>query len=471
MSSVYEIFADPVVFSTYFFPYIFYYKVPDFHKAIWDALKEMRPRQLIVAPRGTAKSTIVSFGWILYNICFGLSSLTVLISESFTKACIHLDRIKEAIETNKELRESFNISPGEPWSKGDMVINTPFGKSRLIAKGGGQSIRGLVQNKRVELLVIDDVESEALMRSKSSRESIKSWFFGQVIPAVEPKSGRIIVIGTNLHYDSLIATLLNDKETWNPLVFKILQEDGTSIWEERFPVKFINKIKDEYVRSGRIHEFYAEYMNEPVPESENLLDTSFIRFFDKFTLKKKLTYYIGVDPGASLEDKADNTAIAVVAHDDEGNIFLMDIVAGKFLPSRTLEHIIQFTKYYPIRKIGIEAVGAQRGLFHAFDEELKSMGEYLPLYPIKQYKGSKRERILAYLEPKISAGKFYIDPTDFNHKEFLNELNDFVSGVPSKDDRLDAVAIAISLMDASIRQSPKASFEETQYEPLKIYLP
>ncbi len=470
MDTVYSIFADPVVFGNYFFPHVFYYKTPEFHHQIYDALKQMRPRQLIIAPRGTAKSTIVSFNWVLYNIAFGLASLIVIVSESFTKACIHLDRIKNAVETSREFQEKMMVVPGEPWSRGDIVLKTPFGKARVIAKGAGQSIRGIVQDRRIEFLILDDVESEATVKTKASRDALKSWFFGQAIPAIEPTTGRIVVVGTNLHYDSLIATLLKDKKTWHPLVFKIIDENGKSIWEERFPAKFISKLKEEYSRSGKLNEFYAEFMNEPVPESESLVDVSFVRYYDRWTLRKNLIYYMGVDPAGSLEDSADNTAIAVVAHDEDGNIYLIDLVADKFLPSQIVEHILHFKNLYPVRKIGIEAVGTQRGLFYAIDEELKSRGEYLPLVPIKTHRLGKKDRILSYLEPKISAGMFFIDPSSYEQTAFLNELKNLVMGIPDKDDRLDAVALALSLMETRM-QASASSLYESEYEPLKIYLP
>ncbi len=468
-SDVYSLFSDPIVFGNYFFPTIFHYKTPDFHREIYDALKKMYPRQLIIAPRGTAKSTIVSFNWVLYNVAFSLASLIVLVSESSTKAWIHLDRIKTAIESSKDFQEKLGITPGEPWSRGDIVIKTPFGKARIIGKGVGQSIRGIVQEKRIELLILDDVESEANIKTKASREAVKSWFFGQAIPAIEPVKGRIIVVGTNLHYDSLIATLLNDPETWHPLVYKITTSDGKSIWEEKFPTQFLKKLKNEYAKAGKLNEFYAEFMNEPVPELQSFFDVSYVRYYDRWAIKKPLIYYMGVDPAGSVERTADNTAIAVVAHDDEGNIFLIDLVAGKFLPSQIVEHILFFKNSYPIRKIGIEAIGGQRGLYHAIDEELRSRGEYLPLVPIKAHKLGKRDRILSYLEPKISTGMFFIDPSSHEQVAFLEELKNLVNNLPGADDRLDAVTIAISLMGQTRVQIPEDY--DMNYEPLRIYLP
>jgi len=470
--TVYEVFAEPVVFASYFFKDLMFNKMPEFHKTIYEALKQRRPRQVIVAPRGTAKSTIVTLIWTLYNVCFGLASLIVIASETWTKACIHLDRIKDQVLNNSELRNLFKIQPSEPWTKSDIAIATPFNRVRILALGNGQSVRGIVKDKRIELFIGDDLESNATAYRKTPRENLKKWFWGEVIPAIEPITGKVIVVGTNLHPQSLIADLLKLNE-WNPLLFKLIQDDGTSLWEDRFPLNYILKIKNSYIRAGRLADFYAEYMNDPMLPLEESLDLSYVRYFDKWTLKKKVIYYAAVDPAASLETDADNTAIAVLGHDEEGNVYLFEVVAEKMLPSKIIDHLIRISRNYPLRKIGIEVTGMQKALFNALDEELRSRGEFLPLVPIKVTgrEGSKKERILGYLEPKISNGRFFIDPTCHDHREFLDEFKRFLSGEAEHDDRVDAVSLAVSLMENTLYQKPAEEEWEPDYELLNLYLP
>ena len=433
----------------------------------------MRSKQLIVSPRGTAKSTIVSFVWVLYNVCFRLASLILLVSESYTKAAMFIDQIKTEIETNRELREVFQLAEGEPWSRGDIVILVGDKRARILAKGAGQSIRGIVQEKRIELAIIDDVEHEGNVKTKASRDALKSWFYGQVIPALEPKTGRVIVVGTNIHYDSLIANLLKNEETWHPLVFSILDENGKSIWEERFPTDYINQIKEEYAKDGKLNEFYAEYMNQPLPPSERPLDVSLVRYFNRLhILKKKLYYYCAVDPAASERAEADNTAIAVVAHDDIGNVYVMDMSSGKMHPSKIADEIERFANKYPLMKIGVEAVGGFLAFYKALSSELASRGSYLPLHPIKFHRKTKKERILGYLEPKISLGKFYLDPTHPETINIMDELKDFVADKETHDDRIDAIALAISLMEETlVAPNVRSIYYEGEQPAPNIYLP
>ena len=81
----------------------------------------------------------------------------------------------------------------------------------LLSDAGGKRkrLRGARHgNRRPDLVICDDLEDDENIDSPEQREKDRKWFF----KAVMKIGGRYtvyIVIGTLLHYDSLLARLLN----------------------------------------------------------------------------------------------------------------------------------------------------------------------------------------------------------------------------------------------------------------------
>jgi hypothetical protein len=62
------------------------------------------------------------------------------------------------------------------------------------------------RGERPDLVILDDIESEEHANSKSLRDKLKKWFYRVVMGLSQ--NAKIFVIGTILHYDSLLNELI-----------------------------------------------------------------------------------------------------------------------------------------------------------------------------------------------------------------------------------------------------------------------
>ena len=57
---------------------------------------------------------------------------------------------------------------------------------------------------RPSLIIVDDLEDLAFVKSQENRDKAYNWLSSDVIPMGEKDRTKVMVIGTKLHEDSLI---------------------------------------------------------------------------------------------------------------------------------------------------------------------------------------------------------------------------------------------------------------------------
>jgi len=458
------LYVDPLkVFFPAFFPHIMQQRLengstithasPPFHHEIIDKLKEQNKRTVILAPRGSAKSTLITFMWIIYCSVYGISPFTVLVSDTHKKAVSFMMRIRRELEANDFLRETFKITRGVPWSQDDMAFNVGWlndMRVRIVARGAGQSLRGYVENVRPTLVVLDDVESDENTATEERREKLRNWFYGQILPALDPIVGKMVFVGTIVHADALLARLeQNPPKGWTIMKY-VIEKDGVPLWPERLPMEEIMRIKDEYMLQGALPNFYMEYYNDPTGREKKIFDLNNLRTYNPFDLNGELRHYMAVDFGASLENEADYTVVMVGGVDNMGNLFIREYVRERMHPTDTLSTIFDLYNKYNCLEVGIETNGPQKVYFYMLDEASRSRGNFLRIHNINQ-RIDKDQRILA-IQPKMDAGQLFILPT---MKEIYEEMRTFPKG--AHDDVLDALSNLLIVLTKNKATSPRRS--------------
>lgn len=175
-------------------------------------------RMAIAAPRGHAKTTLVSQAFVLWCICFHKEPFILLISNTIDQASDCLSMIKHELQTNPLLLEDFpevcespESTPTAPrWRKEEVITRNGV---KVTALGAEKKIRGRKHHQhRPTLIILDDVENETEVRSPDQRLNKLEWFHKAVLKAGSSLT-NIVVVGTILHYDSLLATLLDEKRS------------------------------------------------------------------------------------------------------------------------------------------------------------------------------------------------------------------------------------------------------------------
>jgi predicted phage terminase large subunit-like protein len=456
---VYEkLYKNMALFGRICFPTALHKEIPPFHHDIYKNLANPDvSRAAIAAPRGTAKSTTTSLIYPLWKAAFKRSDedlFMVIISESQAQSINFLSRIKYHLNNSDKYRELFGdlgANTAKRWTNTDIVLANG---TRIVAVGTGQRVRGFIEgDTRPNLIIVDDFESELNAYTVEARVKNRRWMTEAVIPSLSD-DGKIVMIGTVISEDCFLYWV-KESSAWNVLWYAITNEDGSSIWPERFPHERIKQIEDEYRSVGNINGFYQEYMNiaqspDSAPFKPEWMklhhydyeikdgQSCMVRTIGEEETIIPVEVYGGVDPASSLSMRADFFVIAMIAVDAEGNHYSVDVFRDRVSPEKQPAKIIEMYKKYRPRRIKIETVGYQEALRTAVRELMREDDLYIPgLEKGVKPRTRKSERLLS-LVPMFAKGSFYWRPQDLEpQKEFMA----YPKG--KHDDIMDAIWTAL----------------------------
>ena len=442
------------LFGRYCFPTALRKATPPFHHEIYRTIKNTKKKRvLIAAPRGNAKSTVVSLLLPLHRLAFkreNQEEFIVIISESQAQSINFLSRIKYHLTHSDKFTALFgDMGPNtaRKWTGSDIVCANG---TRIIAVGTGQRVRGFIEgDTRPTMIIVDDFESELNAFTDEARAKNRKWMTEAVIPSLAD-DGRIIMIGTVISEDCFLYWA-KDSSAWTTLWFSIIDDNDESIWPERFPKSRIDSIKEEYSSVGNINGFYQEYMNiaqspddAPFqPRWIKIHNYSFKRIEGQPCLVKEtgdgeevkpVEMYGGVDPASSLSARADFFVVATIAIDHDGNKYIVDLYRKKVSPAEQPDIIINLWKKYRHKKMKIETVAYQEALRAAVKKIMIEENIYIPgLEKGVKPRTRKSERLLS-LVPMFAKGEFFFRSQDtVAQAEFLS----FPKG--KNDDIMDAI--------------------------------
>lgn len=188
----------------------------------------------IAAPRGEAKSTLVSQLFVLWCLVTGRKKYPVIVMDSIDQAYPMLEAIKAELEFNPRLAMDFPevVGQGRVWQSGTIVTRND---AKVQVAGSGKKLRGLRHGPwRPDLCVLDDIENDEQVRSPEQRDKLQQWLTKTVLPLGGAGAKfDVVYIGTILHYDSALSrTLANPM--WTSARFKALLQwpDNTSLWDQ-----------------------------------------------------------------------------------------------------------------------------------------------------------------------------------------------------------------------------------------------
>jgi len=446
------------LFGKICFPTALKSDIPPFHTEVYKNLQNPRvPRVLVAAPRGTAKSTVSSLILPLWRAAFKPQDedlFIVIISESQTQSINFLSRIKYHLENSSTYRRLFGDmgpSTAKRWTGNDIILANG---TRIIAVGTGQRVRGFIEgDTRPNLIIVDDFESELNAATPEARAKNRKWMTEAVIPSLSD-DGRIVMIGTVISEDCFLYWA-KESPAWKVLWYSIINEDGNSIWESRFPMSRIDQIKAEFEGVGNLNGFFQEYMNEAQapdnapfkPEYIKLHHYSHERINGQSCLVRTIDgqkeiipveLYSGIDPASSLNARSDFFVIATIAVDSDGNKYIVDLFRDKINPAMQPETIIETFKKYRPKRMKVETTGYQEALRQAVRKQMLEQNLYIPGLEKGIKPRSKKSERLISLVPMLAKGEFHFRPKD------LPAQQEFLSYPKGKhDDIMDAIYYAL----------------------------
>src|SRR5690606_34886692 len=164
------------------------------------------------------------------NIVYKKKNYIVIISDTSTQAEDDLKKVRETLEDNEYILEDFGSLKGDSTWKNDAILTK--NDVLVIARGSGKKIRGIKHKwYRPDLIILDDVENDENVNSPEQRRKLMNWF-DKVVTKAGSTYTDIIVIGTILHYDSLLNNLLQRPGYRTKKYKAVIKDSDSPLWVE-----------------------------------------------------------------------------------------------------------------------------------------------------------------------------------------------------------------------------------------------
>lgn len=371
---------------------------PDFHYEIIDDLHGPSRRVLELAFRGAGKSTIAE-EYICIDALFQRFSNFIIVGESFTRAAERLSAIKHEIDFNEHIIDVFGTQHGPVWNEDKIVLANGV---VIQAFGRGQSLRGVKHNDaRPDGALLDDLEDEESVNSPEQRDKTQAWLMRTLLPALAPRA-KVRMLANMLDPDCL-AVRLRKAGGWTVREYPIeyIGQDGERLptWPARFPIEDIDRVREEYERTGMLNEYQQEYMVQPTDPSTRVFTSEIIRV--KPQIRTWQPTYAFYDPARTVKASSAHTGKVVFSW--VGNKLIVWEGEGElWMPDRIIEDMFATWSTYTPIEIGVERDGLEEFIMQPLRAEQTKQRTIIPVKPHKAPAG--KLAFIRGLQPFFSSG-------------------------------------------------------------------
>ena len=450
------------------FPDRFYLPFSSIHEQIFRPLDDDNIQKVcIAAPRGFGKSSIVNLAYPAKKILFRDKKFIVPISNTATQAVMQGENLKNELMSNPIVKELFGNMKTNNFSKEQWITENGV---MVMPRGAGQQVRGfLFGNYRPDLIIIDDLEDAESVRSEDQRKKLKEWFFADVMNSVSrsSKSWKIVVIGTVLHEDGLLANLLED-ETWYTVRLELCDDDYKSNWKDFMSDADIANLVNSFRVQGMLDTFYREYRNMAIATEDATFLSQYFRQYDESTenisKNMEIENVVIIDPAKTVKMHSAHSAIIGIGIDLMHNRFYIRDVIGEMLhPDELYDKAIKMCRDLNARVLAVEVTSLNEFITYPLKTAISQSG--LALTFVELNARAKKEDRIAALVPFYRRGLIYHNSACCGALE--GQLLSFPRG--KRVDIIDAEAYLIELLETGERYfmpEAVAKMESEQYAKL-----
>ncbi len=459
------------------------WKLADFQLELIDALDKLErgtlgvDNLLITMPPRHAKST---FGTVLFPSYFMAKN-----PQRFTMSCSYNSQLAtdfgrqiRSVVEDKSIPQAFpDFHLSQDSRAADVWRTEENGAYFAVGIGGTTS------GRPANLLLVDDpIKAREDAESMTQRNKTWNYYTSALATRLQPESNgtkaKQIIILTRWHPDDLAGRLIKtedwaegrwkhinfpaikqiktqnktrrnhlptdhpkymptkDMNTVSPAKRTITETADAALWPERFPL-------DDLKRRERLNprEFASLYQQQPYIEGGNLIKTEWWQKYPTdLSPENFATLIIAVDTAFKKTETADFSVAVVAGMDRNGDIYIVDIMRGKYDFPELKHRLIRLNTRW--RGRGLRAMYVEdKASGQSLIQELKrESGMAVIPYKVVHDKVARVNAIL----PIIEGGRVYLPEAAGWLDTFVEECVTFPNG--NHDDQVDAATMCIDIL-------------------------
>lgn len=442
-----------------------------------------------------AKSTAGTISYGLASILFQASRHVLIVSNTEDQAAAFVQEIRNTMSDNDFIKRSFDLKL-KPNGEVDFLTDSQTevigqfnngNKFRIVAKGSGQRMRGMLwKGTRPDLVICDDLEDDEICMNKDRREKFRKWFMNALLPAIS-SAGKVRIVGTILHMDSLLERLMpieNAKTTvveplkmystkkcagnWVSVKYRAHDESFEHIlWPSKHSRSSLEEIRNFYVSQGNPEGYAQEYLNIPIDESTAHFKRSDFLPMRKEDFDKHKNYYITADLAISENERADYSAFVVGGVDENNLLHIVHTIKERLDGREIVDTILQLQRLYDPVAFGIEDMQISKSIGPFLRESMQKYNVYPSIVPLKPHKTDKITRSRS-IQARLRAGAVRFNKEADWYPDLENEMCQFPRS--KHDDLVDCMSYQGLMLDQFVQGLSKEEEElEREEEEMEDY--
>lgn len=319
---------------------------------IWHQLIDRYNRLILLGHVNAGKSIQVAQGRVLYelgrnpNLRIGVCCATQKRALRITAA------IGEHIENNERLHAVFPHlrMASKVWSPAGFFVRrtTQATDPSVVAIGLHSGILGA----RLDLLILDDVLDIDNTRTEQARKTTSEWVISMLFGRLDGVDARVILIGNAFHPEDLLHQLEKQPD-WAAFRFPVLDAQGRSTWEEKWPMEaiiakrlefgeleFARQMMCQARADGEAH-FRQSWFDATIARGANIDAPEFLPAVPRDCLSVS-----SVDLGVKTHAKGSLSSISSSLWRDDKTATLNRITTGKWSAPVIVENVIDHQRRY-----------------------------------------------------------------------------------------------------------------------------
>lgn len=422
------------------------------HRKLCDFIIDNKgKKKLILLPRGTFKSSVVTVGYPLYRIANDIVEhkdvkTKALIGNAIQPLAIKfLSQIKSHLQRNDNFIELYGDRSVNPlvWREDaiDIRHKESYREKEYTLEAWG--LEGSRTGSHYNLIIGDDLVSETNIGTKEQIDkTIEA--FKDLIPLLDP-GGELILIGTTWHEGDLYGYIQEQENGLLDEFVVMIEPAYTGEWgkgELLFPTVLSWDELDSKKRNMGPSKFSAQYMLNPVPADTATFKYKFNYYEPTDIRGMTLNTFVLIDPAFSESQDADYSVMICVSITADWRIYIRDIFMERVSPSGLLNEMFLWDKKWKPICFGLETTAFQRTLQHFAEAEMRKRGHFVPIKHLT-HAGARGEHVHKYqrivrLEPYYAQNMVYHNQELPHNDKLEDQLRRFPKN--KNDDIIDALS-------------------------------